>query len=214
MGLTDAEYLAILKDALSTDFLKSLLYAVVTAHRSAPSHVSRNFDKPERLNLLGHIRRAKLNEEVIAVGERFKVRTDWRAYGRGSGYYVLVSSKRIFLVICAVRSKRTMVRDAEYRRALAMYNEMAQTKLSFMPDIPTPQDSQHLCILIHGRRKGKNSPAFADIAFPDKTFTEWICRLDLFREFPALVDRLILKPEMEAQPGRQRARGVKKDRSA
>lgn len=214
MKLTNTEYLALLRDAFSEEFLKALFQGVVTAHRAAPSHLNRSFDKPERHNLLGHIRRAKLNEEVIALGERFKVKADWKAYGRGSGYYVLVSSKRIFMVICVVRSKRTMVRDAEYRRALAHYNETTQQKFAFIPDAPKVEDSQHLCVLIHGRRKGKDHPAFADVAFPDKTFGEWICRLDLFREFPALVDKLILKPEMEAQPKHRKARKEHKEQTA
>ena len=107
-----------------------------------------------------------------------------------------------------------MVRDAEYRRALARYNESTQQKFAFMPDAPKVEDTQHLCILIHGRRKGKDQPAFADIAFPDKTFREWICRLDLFREFPALVNKLILKPEVEALPKHRKGQREQKEHSA
>ena len=211
MNYTDAEYLTLLRDAFSEDFSKALLQGVVTAHRAARDHLKRTFDREERHNLLGHIRRAKLNEEVVAIGERFKVKVDWKPYGRGSGYYLLVSSKRIFLIICVVHSRKTMVRDAEYRRMLARYNETSQQKFSFMPKRAEAHDSQHLCILIHGRRRGKDYPAFADIAFPDKTFRNWICRLNLFQEFPALVEKLIIQREAEAQPRQRRAR---KERSA
>jgi hypothetical protein len=212
MDHTDAEYLAILKDALPQEFLRALLRSVVTAHRAAFSQTKRHFDNPaSRHMLLGHVRREKLNEEALALGERFKMNVRMEPYGRGSGYYLLVSSKRIFLVICVTQNRTTMVRPAEYRQILARQNENPQHKFAFMPDNSHAEGGQFLCILIHGRRRGKDYPAFADIAFPHKTFAYWMCRLNLFQEFPEIVDRLIVQRDAEARPGHRK---TQKRRSA
>src|SRR5580698_4926053 len=110
MEHTEAEYMAILREDLPTPFLKALLTSVVTAHRAAYNHTKRTFDLPAiRQNLLGHVRREKLHEEALALGERFRIRAEMKPYGRGSGYYLLVSAKRIFLVVCVVQSRKTMV---------------------------------------------------------------------------------------------------------
>ena len=213
MENTEAEYLAMLKDALPREFLGALLTSVVTAHRASLSQTKRQFDHPaSRHNLLGYIRREKLNEEALALGERFRIDAQMRPYGRGSGYYLLVSSKRIFLVICVTRTRTTMVRPAEYRKILARLNENTQQKFSFIPTDLHADGEQFLCILIHGRRKGKDYPAFADIAFPHKTFQSWICRLNLFNEFPEIVNKLIVRRDAEARPGHRKTQ--RKERSA
>jgi|SRR5882762_2304226 len=206
MNFTEQEYLALLRESLPGKFLKALLNSVFVAHQAAADHLRSAFEVPERHNLSGHVRRAKLNEEIKGLGDRHGVDVAWRPYGRGSGYYLLVSRGRIALIVCVLRSRRCMVRDAEYRKLLARYNDNAQQKFSFMPPSATDEGSKHLCILIHGRRKGKNQPAFADIAFPHKSFEQWICRLNLFQEFPELVVNWVIGPTTHIEPKQPRIR--------
>jgi hypothetical protein len=207
MEHTEAEYLAILRDSLPKKFMGALLASVVTAHHAAFRHVRSTFDNAaSRHNVLGHVRREKLHEEALSLGEKFKVKAEMKPYARGSGYYLLISSKQIFLIICVTPSRKTMVRPAEYKKILAQFNENTQQKFSWMPQ--DESGNQFLCILIHGRRRGKNYPAFADIAFPHKSFERWMCRLNLFSEFPEIVDKLIIRPDMEARP--QHSRGLKR----
>jgi hypothetical protein len=207
MEYTEADYMGMLRDAFPRNFLRALLTSVVTAHRVAYREMRKQFDNPgSRHNLVGHVRKEKLNEEALALGERFKIKVEMRPYGRGSGYYVLISSRHIFLVICVSSSRRAMVRDADYRKALARLNENGQRRLAFMPQESQMQDGQYLCILIHGRQRGKDYPAFADIAFPHKSFRQWICRLNMFQEFPDLVEKLIIQHDTEARPKAIRTR--------
>lgn len=213
MEHTEAEYLGLLNQAFPREYLGALLTSVVTAHRAAHSHARRNFDHPKsRHNLVGHIRKEKLHEEALALGERYNVQTTMEPYARGSGYYLKISSKNIFLVVCVTQSRKSMVRPAEYRRVLARLNENAQQKFSFMPVEQMRNDSQYLCILVHGRRKGKDYPAFADIAFPHKTFKSWICNVNLFAEYPQIVENLIIRRDHEARP--RHAKPQRKERTA
>jgi hypothetical protein len=64
-------YISLLREAFPQDFLKAMLQGVFLAHKVAPDHVKRHFERYERTNLTGHIRRSKLNEELMALGAGF-----------------------------------------------------------------------------------------------------------------------------------------------
>lgn len=205
-----SHYLQLLRDAFPVEFLKALLQSVFVAHKAASDHTKRHFDREERTNMIGYTRRSKLNEELRALGQRFSIKVSTRPYGRGSGFYVLVSSKRIFMIVNVVPSRNAMVRDAHYRRQLAEFNRTSQESFAFIPPPAEKDDEQYLCILIHRRHRRKPYPAFADIAFPDNRFQRWMCSVNLFQEFPNLVNEWVQEREREIEPKEIKIRRAKR----
>ena len=67
------------------------------------------------------------------------------------------------------------------------------TILGERPDIA--EGGRFLAMLIHGpRRKRKDQPGFVDLVIPNRRLNGYICRVQLFQEFPKIAEEMVTRP--------------------
>ncbi len=188
MTISPEEYKQKLLKAFDREALKAMMLAVGDAYRTTPEHCKRNYDPPDRHDMIGHVRRARVHEAVRGVAERYSL--DYRDIPNmnGSCYFLSIISGEIRLICCLVATQKSMVRPAKIRKFLAAQNFDGQGRLPFMqeddPDVP-PTRLEHLAVLIHAPAgRHKDQAAFVDIVIPNRKFTEYLQRVELFGVFP------------------------------
>ncbi|MGO9242988.1 MAG: hypothetical protein ACLPXM_01645 [Terriglobales bacterium] len=185
MTITPDEYRQKLTEAFQPDVLKGLMLGVAQAYRTTAEHCKRQYDAPDRHDVIGTVRRAGIHEAVRGVAERFQLDFADEPNANGSHYFLSVFSGEIRLICNLVSTRRKMVRAAKIRKVWARYNFNAQYHMFDNGSAPPP-NWKYLAILVHsplGRHR--NEAAFVDIVVPDLKFTQYMTRLDLFKEFPA-----------------------------
>ena len=211
MEHTQAEYTQYLQEAYPDDVLRAILLAVIDGYKAAPSAAKKIFDRPDRHDALGIVRRGKLNEQLRGVADFFKLDLRDEPNSAGSTFFLSVFSGRYRLVANIVGRRKQMVRPAKIRRLWAKHNRDAQGVLGYMPqEGPVPEDTKFLAILIHGPRgRHRDQPAFVDIVVPDLRFSKYMCRIDLFSKFPQIASDMLTRQEPTRREPRERKRREK-----
>jgi hypothetical protein len=188
MTISPEEYRQKLLKAFDREALKAMMMAVGDAYRTTPEHCKRNYDAPDRHDVIGHIRRARVHEAVRGVAERYSLDYQDIPNVNGSCFFLSITSGEIRLVCCLVATKKGMVRPAKIRELLAAQNFDGQPLLPFMEehqDDTQPIRIEHLAVLIHAPAgKRKDQAGFIDIVIPNRRFTEYLQRVELFGMFP------------------------------
>jgi hypothetical protein len=185
--ITPEEYLAKLHRAFKVEELKGFMLGVAGAYPAARDHCKRHYELPDRPDMLGRDRRAKVHEAVRGVAERFELAHKNEPNVNGSIHFLCISSGEFRLICCAVPSRKSMVRPAIIRKVLARENFDAQEGL--FPDAENSSigiNLKHLAILVHAPNgRHKDEAGFVDIVIPDSRVSKYIQRLELFKLFPA-----------------------------
>jgi hypothetical protein len=185
MTITPDEYRGKVNDAFQPEVLKGFMLGVATAYRTAPEHCKRQYEEPDRHDMIGCVRRARIQEAIRGVAERYQLAYKDEPNTNGSHYFLSVLSGEIRLVCNLVATRRTMVRPAKIRKLWARYNFSAQTQL-FSDGDGVPEGWRHLAVLVHSPMgRHRDEAGFVDIVVPNRTFSEYLVRFDLFKLFPA-----------------------------
>jgi hypothetical protein len=186
MTISSEEYRQKLTAAFSPEILKALLLAVADAYRTTPEHCKRHFDLPDRHDLIGHIRRARIHEGIRGVAERFSLKAEDGPNLNGSSRFLSIFSGEIRMICCKISTKRSMLRPAKIRKVLAKDNYDAQHLLFGEDPARTEEALQHLAVLVHAPKgRSRDQAGFIDIVIPNRPFTQYMKRLELFSMFPA-----------------------------
>jgi hypothetical protein len=180
------EYRQKLLAAFPKECLKAFLLGVGDAYRETPEHCKRHFEKEDRHDLVGRVRRAKVHESLRGVAERFNLEHKDVPNSNGSTYFLCVLSGEIRLITCLIPTRRSMVRPAKIRKLWARNNVGSQHTFWLSEEADEQKlRLEHLAILVHapyGRHKDEVS--FVDIVIPSQNFKDYEQRLDLFALFP------------------------------
>jgi hypothetical protein len=187
MAITPDEYRAKLLKAFEKEVLKALMLAVGDAYRTTPEHCKRHYDTPDRHDVIGHIRRARVHEAVRGVAERYALDYKDVPNANGSAFFLSVLAGEIRLICCLIATKKSMIRPAKIRRYLAAQNFDSQVPLPFHPgDNETEEPKlEHLAVLVHAPAgRHRDQAAFVDIVIPNRAFSRYLQRIELFDLFP------------------------------
>ena len=190
MGLSESECRELLRRDFSPEVLRAFLLAVGGAYKAAADHCKKHIEKEERHDVLGHVRRAKLDEGIRGVGERFSIESKTIPNANGSAYFMTLLSGEFRLICCLAHSPRDMVRPAKTRKLWAKYNFEPQATLGFIPLLEKLEGDKHLAILMHGPRGlHRDEAGYCDIVIPNPSFTSYAGRIKLFSEFREAVQQ-------------------------
>ncbi len=172
------------------------MLGVGDAYRSATDHAKRHFSRETKHDVLGRVRRARVDETIRGVAERFadrySVAVANERNANGSCLFLCIRSGEIRLVCCLVATRRSMVKPSVIRKIWAKHNYSAQASL-FYEEVHTDrafQKIEHLAVLVHAPvRKQKDEVEFVDIVIPDQKFREYNQRIQLFEMFPQEADK-------------------------
>jgi hypothetical protein len=208
MDHTEAEYRAILHEALPEAKLEAILLAVVDGYRAAPLACRKALDIPDRHDAFGMIRRGKINEQLRGVCERHSLDFRDESNKNGSAFFLSIFSQQLRLVAHLVGRRRYMVRPAKIRKAWAQYNRDGRRRSLFpLVEEPVPPDVKYVAFLIHGPRgRHRDQPAFVDVVIPDRDFNLYICRLELFKLFPQIANGVVKGQEAQRKQPKPRRR--------
>ena len=161
------------------------------AYRASIDHAKRHFAAERRHDVVGGVRRAKVDEAIRGVIDRFagkyEIEPRNEPNANGSCYFLCLRSAGIRLVCCLVATRKAMVRPSVIRRMWAAHNYSSQRGLFDGWEIAQdqPLKIEHLAVLVHAPvRKRKEELNFVDIVIPDRKFRDYNHRIQLFEMFP------------------------------
>jgi hypothetical protein len=192
-----ADYEAMTFAHMPLSFFERLLRAVFVAHEVAAEECQANFKDPERENVLGHYRRAKLEGYMRDVAEMGGIQAQVVKSKKSSWNHTELRSGPVVLTASTVQAPCDLVEESEFRLTLA---RGAQDVLWPEPgDVPMP--GAHLYVLLlHSKsrwveadeqRRFGNLPGSAYLAYPASDLSGYIHDIDLFARFPRVVDSLL-----------------------
>jgi hypothetical protein len=196
MTITPEEYRDKILNAFPDEVLKAFMLGIGDAYRSATDHVKRHFSRETKRDVLGRVRRARVDETIRGVTERFadryRVAVTNETNANGSCLFLCIRSGEIRLVCCLIATRRSMVKPSVIRKIWAKHNYSAQAGL--FHDEPDNDKAfnkiEHLAVLVHAPvRRQKDEVDFVDIVIPDQRFREYNQRIELFEMFPNEADK-------------------------
>lgn len=188
--------------------LASILKAIFQDYRDASEHCFSSFRFPQAKDVSGHYRRGKVEDDLLAIADRFKERefpelnAEPLKYKHNTASYVEMTYRTIKLTQSCVLSSDDLPRDAEFRNSLA---ETGQLGLFTEPGAADTEENKYLyCIVLHGVHKDaqkRERCAFACVRFPDKRFEGYIGGpINLFEMFPAIVQEYYGAEKVQEEP--------------
>ena len=141
----------------------------------------------------GHYRRAKVEDEWVAVAVRFKtsMQAATTPYKRYTGFYVELTCGRVKLTQCSVSHYNYFPRDAEFRAALAKSSHQYGLFAKNGEELPEPDGKFVYAIVVHGvhpKAKKREQCSFAWVRFPRSDCKRYYTdKIDLFETFPQIV---------------------------
>jgi hypothetical protein len=171
---------------------KALLQRILQCYRDASQHCYKHFGAAQAKDMSGHYRRARIEDEFIAIAERFKkdgVKCEPVPYKRNTGHHVELRSGLVTITQSCVLWKDDLPREADFRETLAStgQSEMFEGGNEEEP----PAGTTLYAVLLHGVARGvkqRERCAFAYIRFPDRNFKSYLGKsINLFEKFPEFV---------------------------
>ena len=169
-----------------------ILRCVLAGWYEGTRSVRLRFDYFSAHDLLGHERRAYIEQNLRAFAKRHKINCPKAKlnYARNSFHTELVSGRTV-LTASALEWQDQMVREALFR------NTMAREPQAHLFDEEIPPDSNDplygiICYGV-GARRVDPIPGFVRVAFPNSTCSNYIDAVDLMGKYPTATNKLILR---------------------
>lgn len=166
--------------------------------------------RPEGHDLLPHLRRAFIEQDLRALAQRFAgVTASPELNGSRNSYHTKVVMGSVVLTESCVDSPQSLPRRAEFRLG---YSQLQWALFPF-DELETPLTPYVYAVLLHGPDpRNPSRPSFAHIAFPDTAGEGCLDRIDIFARHESLVRSLsgdrtevILAPKPALRPEVRRA---------
>jgi hypothetical protein len=177
---------------LPRDFVKRALRAVYVAHRVARDDCYSRFAPTEARNVLGYNRRALLEGYLRDVADLFPDALESRVVQTSGGWnHTEIWGGPVALTENSVQTPCGLVDKADFRRGLAESNQ------DRLWDEPVPKDAPLFALLLHSRYRSLDPdesrrygylPGSVYIAFPARDLESYLHAVNLFVEFPEIVE--------------------------
>lgn len=171
--------------AYPRDFLEDVVRMLFLRYPSTDEECRDKHEEPEARDVYPYERRAVIEGELRRIAKSHGISATTEKNCRKSHSYTLLQSDGVLLTASAVDNPNKIPRPAEHRKT---YARSAMLKL--FGEQP-PQSDTLYAILQHGSDPlDRAQLGFADIVFPDESYSRPATRIPLLDEFKDLVDSL------------------------
>jgi len=148
-------------------------------------------------NVYSYNRGANIDSNLLALNNKYKgLKATSEINSARNWHYTLISFENIRMTMSVVESPTDAPRESLFR------NYLASCQMSFdfnkdngdieINDLKSNDESIIYALIIHSPAiDNPNLPAFIHIVFPNESCTDYLDRINLFNEFPSLVDSLV-----------------------
>lgn len=204
MDLYTASIVEAFDRAFPPDVQRALLRLVYDAYRTAEEIIGDQYEPPEASDLLPYARRAEIEKGLRGIASRYSniLEASTERNAARNSNHVCLEGGRVALTASRVDGPDALVRKSLFRQGYA-----AQQGDFFRPD--PPKEAPLYALLLHAPMSGRpddlnwTPPAFARIAFPDRSLESYVANFDLAARFPdvvADVTAVAAGPTTEATP--------------
>lgn len=158
------------------NFIIELQHAADAAFAEAFTLTNRYIDDPERANMLGQLRHARLESGLRDIAARFDFAVDSPHTNPKGGRYSIVKSGEITLIRGNVQTHRGTPRATKFRKQIAETNKwLSPLQPDFYMKIPTPKKDRLCAVLVVAaqRRHNPSLPGWVGIGFPHHDLASW-----------------------------------------
>jgi hypothetical protein len=147
-------------------------------------------------NVYPYNRCANIDSNLLALNNKYEgLKALSEINHAGNWFYTLISYENIRMTMSAVESPTTVPRESGFRNDLAncqfKFNYDEYTGNIEVSELKGDADTIIYALIIHGPAiDNPQYPAFIDIVFPNKKCTEYLDRINLFNQFPDLIESL------------------------
>jgi hypothetical protein len=186
---------------------KSVLRLILEEYASSSRYCFRHFSAPQAKDLSGVFRRAKIEENLSGVAERFKehVSAAVEYYDGKTGSYNELTCGQVKITQSCVIDRDELPRQAKFRMTLA---ENGQLSLFANHDETAPKPNFLYAILTHGvdvNSPKRSWPAFVKIQFPNSDCTQYVDEgINLLTRFPEVAAEYLPNFATKRQPSRRK----------
>jgi len=159
------------------DFVLDLQGAADAAFAAA-HHLSNQFaEEPERSNMLGQLRHARLEAGLRSTAARYDCQVRSPHTNPKGGRYSVVTSGGITLIRGNVQTHRGPPRPTKFRKQVAETNRwLSPLQPDFYMSIPEPSRDRLCAVLVVAAQKGGDPsiPGWVGIGFPHHDLGSWV----------------------------------------
>jgi hypothetical protein len=187
----DRAYDESMPPALGRDILRLL----AKNFDETPDFVEATWQAPEAHDLHGDVLRGFIEQDLRSVAARTaNVIATAEKTDEGRSHYTLIRAGKLVITASRVQSAFAMPRLAEFRR-----QNSEERQLSFLERraVVVVTGDVYGILLYGGFRR---SLLFANIAFPDRSCTAWLHRIDLRHKYPDTWDELFPQSRGPVRP--------------
>ena len=151
---------------------QGILRVVTVSHHAAYRSVRSRFEKFTAHDIIGHERRAYVEQNLYAFAKRYSLTNSQPRMNHGkNSFHVELVHGAIVLTASSVQSPEQMVRKAVFRDTLARdpQGHLFENEVS-SPDL----DSLLYGIILYGALPEERFPAFVNVAFPDQECSRYL----------------------------------------
>jgi hypothetical protein len=160
----------------SRDFIVELLEAADTAFAEADRLTRSYVEDPERSNMLGQLRHARLEAGMRGAASRNGFQVGSPHTNPKGGRYSVATSSGVTLIRGNVQAHRGPPRATKFRRQVAETNRwLSPLQPDFYVAVPTPRtDSLCAVLVVAANKKGDPAiPGWVGIGFPHHDLGSW-----------------------------------------
>lgn len=175
------------------DIQREIAIAVVSQYRRAFEYCYENFEQAEAHDLLPHLRRAYIEEVMPDLAERVEGYTTITEKNKAENcWHRSILGDRIILTQSKVEQRKTLPRDAEFRKGYAKSNQMLFDFMNEDEASELEAEAPLYAIIVHmPPDDNKRLPEFVDIVFPDKDYKEIVGPIiELLDKFPDIIPKI------------------------
>lgn len=170
------------------DFLEKSLRGLFAIYPMALQDLNKRFPPAEAHDLLPHYRRAMFESEWRKIAKSSpELRASFETNKTKNAWHTRIRCGKVILTASAVESPGEIVRYADFRKTLAENQTDLFRDQNNQPD----KEGHYYAILLHGPLDNDLSkPGFAEFGIPDMEFQQYLERINLFSEFPLVLETL------------------------
>jgi hypothetical protein len=185
----------VLSDYFYGDLAEQMLITIHRSYGEADDLLGSMFMAPEAHDLIGHVRRAFIEQGVKTQAASIpNVRATSEPVIDGRSYFTKITHGKLTLTVSASESSSSLPRYAKYRKGYA------ELQLPLFGKRPEVYDGPFYAIVTHGPSYGaarsEGPIGFCQIGFPDHRYKSFVHQVDLRRYYAPLFERLHMGEEI------------------
>jgi hypothetical protein len=205
MPLSPSELRQIFLDDLPEAVIVDTTRIIIKTYAAAYRYCLENYPGPEAHDLYPIVRRSMIERNWRArLARHAGLDVSVQPNACGGCFHTELRVGRVVMTVSAVEKPSDLVREAVFRNVLSGASQLELFKEVEEP----PADALLYAVLLHGPlRSGLlAAPSFAQIAFPNGEFSDYVDRFNLMDCYPVLQEEWTKRPSTETMRRKPRLR--------